>query len=156
MNVSSHLYIHILFGIVFQLNNQSNYLEWRKVSIGVLSWCVLFSLWYLPSSSCWVMLQEILKNVIQGTPAGLSRLADQALVGMAGLFLSHEDFDSELQNLSTQLTKFPLVGCHQACPVLQNSHDLLECTSGKPRCFYHTFLSGTQLSHLVKENTTQT
>ena len=64
--------------------------------------------------------------------------------------------DSELQNLSTQLTKFPLVGRYHASPMLQNSHGLLWCTSGKPTLCHCTFLSGTQSSCSRKENTTQT
>ena len=43
---------------------------------------------------------------------------------MADLFLSCGDSDSELQNLSTQLTRFPLVGhCHDN-PMLQILHGL--------------------------------
>ena len=43
---------------------------------------------------------------------------------MADLFLSHGDSDSELHNLSTQLTKFPLVGGYHANPMLQSPHGL--------------------------------
>jgi hypothetical protein len=64
--------------------------------------------------------------------------------------------DSELQNLSTQLAKFPLVGRYHTSPMLQNSHSLLWCTSGKPTLCLHTFLSGIQSSCRLKENITQT
>lgn len=62
---------------------------------------------------------------------------------------------TQLQNLSTQLTKFPLAGCYHTSPMLQNSHGLLWCISGIPT-LCRTFLSGTQLNRCVKENTTQT
>jgi hypothetical protein len=50
---------------------------------------------------------------------------------MANMFLSHGDSDSELQNLSTQLTRFPLVGRYHASPMLQIPHDFCG-TSDKP------------------------
>jgi hypothetical protein len=34
--------------------------------------------------------------------------------------------DSELQNLSSQLTKFPLVGCYHVSPILQITHSLCD------------------------------
>ena len=40
------------------------------------------------------------------------------------MFLSHGDSDSELQNLSTQLAKFPLVSRYHASLMLQNPHGL--------------------------------
>ena len=43
---------------------------------------------------------------------------------MANLFLSHGDYDSKLQNLSTQLAKFLLAGRFHASPMLQNPHGL--------------------------------
>ena len=43
---------------------------------------------------------------------------------MANLFLSHGDSDSELHNLSTQLARFPLVGCYHTNPVIQIPHGL--------------------------------
>jgi hypothetical protein len=42
----------------------------------------------------------------------------------ANLFLSRGDTDSGLQNLSTQLARFPLVGHYHASPMLQISHGL--------------------------------
>jgi hypothetical protein len=46
---------------------------------------------------------------------------------MADLSLSHEASDSELHNLSTQLTKFPLAGCYHANSVVHiwQTHTLL-------------------------------
>jgi hypothetical protein len=41
---------------------------------------------------------------------------------MVNLLLSCGDSDSELQNLSTQLARFPLVGCYHASPMLQSPH----------------------------------
>jgi hypothetical protein len=38
---------------------------------------------------------------------------------VANLLLSHGDTDSKLQNLSTQLTRFPLVGHYNVNPMLQ-------------------------------------
>ena len=58
-------------------------------------------------------------------------------------------------NLSTQLAKFPLASYYHTNPMLQNSHSLLWCTSGKHTLCCHTFLSGTQQSCQVKENTKQ-
>jgi hypothetical protein len=43
----------------------------------------------------------------------------------ADLFLPCGDSDSELQNLSTQLSKFPLAGCYHTSPMLQNFHSFL-------------------------------
>ena len=54
-----------------------------------------------------------------------------------------------LRNLSTQLSKFPLVGHYHTSTMLQKSHSLLWYTSGNQ-------LSGTQSSCHIKENTTQT
>ena len=42
----------------------------------------------------------------------------------ATLFLSYGDCNSEPQNVSTQITKFPLVDHYHASPMLQNPHDL--------------------------------
>ena len=84
-------------------------------------------------------------------------LAGQALVGNGWPVLISWSFsDSELQNLSTQLDRFPMAGRYYASPMLQNSHVFLWCTSGKPMVSHHTFISGTQFSCLVKGNTTQT
>ena len=48
---------------------------------------------------------------------------------MAGLFSYHGDsLDSELLNLSTQLAKFPLLGCYHTSPTLKISHYLLGYT----------------------------
>jgi hypothetical protein len=38
--------------------------------------------------------------------------------GLTNQFLPHGDSDSELQNLSTQLAKFPLVGRYHTSPML--------------------------------------
>ena len=54
---------------------------------------------------------------------------------MADLFLSCGDSDSELHNLSTQLARFPQVGCYHATPWP------LWCTFGKPKLWGCTFLS---------------
>ena len=43
---------------------------------------------------------------------------------MADLILSHEDSDSELPNISTQLTRFSLVDHYHVHPVLQIPHSL--------------------------------
>ena len=45
---------------------------------------------------------------------------------MADLLLSHGDSDSELQNLSTHLSRFQLVGCYYASPIVQSPHSLLQ------------------------------
>ena len=42
------------------------------------------------------------------------------------MFLYDGDSDSELQNLSTQLTKFPLESHYQANPMLQITHGLFD------------------------------
>ena len=72
--------------------------------------CLFFLLW------------EILKKTCQ-----LSALPPAILCpgGLASLFLSCGDSDSELQNLSTQLTKFPLASCYHASPVLQTSYSFV-------------------------------
>jgi hypothetical protein len=64
--------------------------------------------------------------------------------------------DSELQNLSTQLGRFPLVGRYHVSPMLQIPPWPLWCTSDKPKLCCCTFLSWTQRSCCMKENTTQT
>jgi hypothetical protein len=54
----------------------------------------------------------------------------------ANLFLSRGDSASELQNLSTQFAKFPLVSHYQANPMLQIPHGFCGC--GAPQtnpCF---------------------
>jgi hypothetical protein len=54
---------------------------------------------------------------------------------MANLFLSHEDSDSELHNLSTQLAMFPLEpGRYLANTMLQYSHGLCGAHLANP-CF---------------------
>jgi hypothetical protein len=60
------------------------------------------------------------------------------------LFSSLGDPDSELYNLSTLLSRFPLVGHYHANPVLQIPHSLLgaaRANTGKPMLCHHTFLS---------------
>ena len=57
-------------------------------------------------------------------PGGLASDALATLVSMAGLFLSHGDSYSELQDLSAQLRKFPLVGQYHTRSMLQNSNSL--------------------------------
>ena len=52
---------------------------------------------------------------------------------MANLFLSHGDSDSELHNLSTQLTRFPLLGRYHASPMLQSPHGLCGEHQANPR-----------------------
>ena len=81
--------------------------------------------------------------------------AGQLCTGSNGqpVLISWRLSDSELQNLSTQLTKFPLVGRYHTIPMLQNSHGLLWCTCGKSTLCCRTFLSGTQSSCPTKENT---
>ena len=54
-------------------------------------------------------------------PGGLAPVHFRA---MANLFLSHGDSDSELQNLSTQLARFPLSTHNQAILVRQVPHCL--------------------------------
>lgn len=70
-------------------------------------------------------------------------LATQALVAwpamhsraMTDLFLSHGDSDSELQNLSTQLARFPLAGRYHTSPMLQILHCLC-CAHQTNPCFH--------------------
>ena len=102
------------------------------------------------------LLWEKLKNEPMLFQHGTSRLAGQALAGTGWPVFISGDSDSEIQNLSTQLTQFPLAGHYHVSPTLLNSHGLLWCTSGNPTLCSLTFLSGTQLSRHVKENTTQT
>lgn len=45
---------------------------------------------------------------------------------MVYLFLSLGDSDSELQNFSTHLARFPLVGPFHTSPMLKNPHGFLE------------------------------
>jgi hypothetical protein len=49
-------------------------------------------------------------------------------------FLSHGDSDSELHSLSTQLTRFPLVGHYHTIPMLQIPHSLCGVPHASP-CF---------------------
>ena len=78
---------------------------------------------------------------------GIGRLDGQALVGNGQpVLILWRLSDSELENLSTQLAKFLLVGHYHTSPTLQNSHGLLWYTSGKPTLCHCTFLSGTQSS----------
>ena len=51
---------------------------------------------------------------------------------MADLFLSPGDPDSELHNLSTQLTSFPLVSCYHTNLVLQIPHSLCGAPQANP------------------------
>ena len=64
-----------------------------------------------------MLLQEILKDIsflqLHLCPG---HLAGHALAGNGRPVLSRGDSDSELQNLSTQLAKFPLVGRCQPAP----------------------------------------
>ena len=52
---------------------------------------------------------------------------------MVYLFLSHGDSDSELHNLSTQLTRFPLVGHYYVNPILQTPYSLCGAHLANPR-----------------------
>jgi hypothetical protein len=63
--------------------------------------------------------------------------------------------DSELHNVSTQLARFPLVGRYHISP-MHKPPGPLGCTSGEPTLCCLIFLSGTQLNHIEKKNTTQT
>ena len=67
-------------------------------------------------------------------------LAGQALLGVASLF-SSGDSESELRNLSTQITKFLLAGHYHTRSMFPNSHGLLECTSCKSMLCSCTFFS---------------
>ena len=60
-------------------------------------------------------------------------LVGYALAAKADLFLFCGDSDSELQNLSTQLTRFPLVGRYHASPMLQSPHGLCGAHQANPR-----------------------
>jgi hypothetical protein len=53
---------------------------------------------------------------------------------MADLFLSHGDSDSELNNLSSLLARFPLADCYHVNPMLQIPHGLCGVPQANP-CF---------------------
>ena len=73
---------------------------------------------------------------------------------MADLFLSHGDSDSELHNLSTQLTSLPLVGHYHANPVLQIPHGLCGAHQANPRFAAYLFLlNSDKLPREGKHNT---
>lgn len=59
-------------------------------------------------------------------------------------------------NISIQLARFPLSDRYQSNLVLQTPLQPLWCTSRNPMLCCCTSLSWTQLSHCLKENTTQT
>ena len=65
--------------------------------------------------------------------------AGSSLSSGAGLFLSHGDSDSELQNLSTQLARFPLAVCYHANLVLQTPHGLCGVPPANPHFAAITF-----------------
>jgi hypothetical protein len=73
---------------------------------------------------------------------------------MAKLFLSHGDPDSEFQNLSTLLAKFPLAGCYHAKRVLQKPHNLCGAPQANPR--FATVLLSVEPRRCLKENATHT
>ena len=93
------------------------------------------------------MLREILKYVIHTT-------AGKAPAGLVLIFGRLSDL--ELRKRATWLAKFPLEGHYHSSPTLPDAHGLWLCTSCKSMLCHCTFLSGTQLSCCVKENTTQT
>jgi hypothetical protein len=106
------------------------------------------------------VLKEILNkwhhpNLITATlcPAGWSAMHRRA---MAGLILSCGDFLTQ----SSKISPLSSLSSHgRSLPRQPHASKLprpLWCTSGKPTLYLHTFLSGTQLSCHVKENTIQT
>lgn len=102
------------------------------------------------------MLWEIIKQNPLYSGKSLTVQPARLWRAVTGLFSSCGDSDSELRNLSTQLTKLLLAGHYHTNPMLQNTHNLLWCTSGKPMFCHRTFLAGTQSSSRMKENATQT
>jgi hypothetical protein len=92
---------------------------------------------------CYLLLQEILK--ITATSCTIPNYPlpwwdDWSVV------ISWRLSDSEIQNLSTQFTNFPLVGCYQASPMFQNPQGL--CAAHlQTHALLPTFLFGTQSNH---------
>ena len=90
---------------------------------------LLISSGFVPNTLVCHLLWEILKKN-QYVPALESRNSapwDWPAMhwrAMADLLLSHGDSDSELQNLSTQLSRFLLAGHYHANPMLLSSHSL--------------------------------
>jgi hypothetical protein len=78
-----------------------------------------------------IVLQKIFKRMtISSTIHSYSQLQWSNRPFLSSWRLS----DSELQNFSTQCTKFPLVGSHNASPTIQNSHGLCGTHQANP-CF---------------------
>lgn len=137
----------------------------RDAHLKICNPCRLLWVVQLESQAIGYGLSQASKNCVVGNiKKWVQVIADKSPVGwlarqllaMACMFSSHGDSDSQPRNLSTQLAKWSLAGTYQASPMLWNSHGLLWRTSGKLTLFCHTFLTGIQLSHQVKENTTQT
>ena len=92
---------------------------------------------------------------IHAMPTGPGGLAGQALVGNGWpVLISWRLCDSELWNLSTELTKFLMAGSLIHQPHSSKFPWLFGCTSCNPTLYCCTFLSGTQLSHHMKEKKT--
>jgi hypothetical protein len=72
---------------------------------------------------------------------------------MDDLFLSHGYSDSELYNLSTQITRFPQTGHYHANPVLQIVHGLCGAHLANPRFAALPFLNRGEPQHEGKHNT---
>ena len=69
-------------------------------------------------------------QVLSSDPAAWPALLWQAI---ANVFLSHGDSDSELHNLSTQLTRLPLASHYHTSPVLQIPHGLCGAHLANPQ-----------------------
>jgi hypothetical protein len=88
------------------------------------------------------LLREILKVELSrscGCASALGALLAVYWQAMANLFLSCGDSDSELHNISTQHTRFPLASHYHTSPMFQIPHGLCGTPLANP-CFT-TYLS---------------